>query len=412
MPLDPKRQLGGRGPGTFNEDWFDAVVRHQIGLLRVTGGIRNQIFKLLDATEADMAAKIERRLRNHKGLTTPASVRRMQSVIAATRAARLTAWKQVDEVWLKEIVDLAKSQPEFMNSLLANSVPVEMGAALPPVSQLEAIVRTKPFEGKTLKEWAKDARRADLRRIEDQIKIGMVQGESSRDISRRVVGTKVQRGRNGVTEITRRNAAGITRTVVIGVSNQANRAFYEANTDVFSKELYTATLDGRTTLICSSLDGRQFPIGEGPIPPLHFNCRSVRVAVLDSGAVGDRPAREFTQKGLLREFTKQEGLPSISSRAGLPRGTKGQFDSFSRGRMRELTGTVPAKVSYQQWLTRQSTGFQNDTLGETRGVLFRKGGLKLDRFVNRAGDTIPLSQLAKANAKAFRDAGLDPKDFV
>ena len=43
----------------------------------------------------------------------------------------------------------------------------------------------------------------------------------------------------------------------------------------------------------------------------------------------------------------------------------------------------------QGWLGRQSAAFQDDVLGRTRGLLFRKGGLRLDRFVNRAGDELP-----------------------
>lgn len=90
---------------------------------------------------------------------------------------------------------------------------------------------------------------------------------------------------------------------------------------------------------------------------------------------------------------------------------KGSFDEFSRRRIRELTGRVPAKMTYQEWLTTQPATFQDDVLGKTRGKLFRKGGLTLDKFVNQAGDEIPLSDLARLHAEAFRAAGLDPVGF-
>ena len=142
------------------------------------------------------------------------------------------------------------------------------------------------------------------------------------------------------------------------------------------------------------------------------NCRSLRIAIIDGKAIGNRPARPFTQKQLLREFTKNQGVRPVGDRANLPFGLKKQYDTFAQGRMRELTGTIPAKVTYQQWLTRQSAAFQDDTLGITRARLFRKGDLQLPRFVNRAGDEIPLNQLARTARKAFIQAGLDPEDFL
>lgn len=315
-------------------------------------------------------------------------------------------------MWVQEMVNLAKAEPDFADGALKTVVPVVMETTLPPVSLLRSIVTSQPFQGKTLREWASSIARADLERIEGQIKIGLVQGEPSDAIARRVVGTVAQRGRNGVTEITRRNAAAITRTAVNAISNQARREFFKANSDVFQEELYVATLDSRTTPICRANDGKRFPIGQGPIPPLHFNCRSLRVAALDGEAIGSRPARSFTQRQLLREYARREGIRVPASRDALPYGHKGAFDKFSQARVRELTGRVPSKVSYGEWLKRQTREFQDDVLGNTKARLFRRGGLDLDRFINRQGDELTLSQLARRERDAFIAAGLDPEDFL
>lgn len=412
MAIDPSRQVPGEAV-TSNELFFDALVRHQIGLLRLSGSIRNDIFKIMDATEADIAATITKRLAGRTGLNTPVDVRRMQSLLKAIRAPRLKAWDDITELWVKELTDLAVAEPLFVDAALKTVVPVILSTTIPATALLKSIVTFRPFEGKTLRQWASSIKATDLRRIEDQIRIGMIQGESSAAIARRVVGTARQRGRDGITEISRRAAAGITRTAVIGISNQAKREFYKANSSLFTEELYVATLDARTTPICRSLDGKTFPIGIGPIPPLHFNCRSVRIAIIDAQVIGNRPAKPVTQQILLREFSAQQGIsPAVTSRAALPRGTKGMFDTFSQARIRELTGTIPAKVSYQTWLGRQSVMFQDDVLGKARGRLFRRGNLTLDRFVNRQGDEILLSQLAQTDREAFIAAGLDPEDFL
>lgn len=392
-------------PDNVNEAYFDAMVRHQIGLLRVSGRVRNRIWRILDETERDLADQIRRRLRNNR------SVARQEALIASIRALRSDAWKRSAQAWREEILQIAQEEAPFLVRALQTVSPVTLDLIIPNSALLRSIVTSQPFEGKTLRQWASDIRRADLDRIEQQIRIGLTQGETSAVIARRIVGTVRQRGRNGVTEITRRAAEGITRTVINGVTNQAKREFFLANSDILDEEIYVATLDSRTTPVCRGLDGQRFPLGEGPIPPLHFNCRSLRVASIDGEAIGNRPMRNFTERQLLREYATARGIRIPTRRADLPRGHKGQFDDFRRTRIRELTGQVDANLTYDSWLRRQSHDFQDDVLGPTRARIFRRGDLTLDRFVNRQGDELTLAELARRETDAFRSAGLDPEDF-
>jgi SPP1 gp7 family putative phage head morphogenesis protein len=409
MAIDPKNQLPG-GADTVNEDFLDSLVRHQIGLMRLSGGIRNQIVDLLNATESDVADAIRRRLRSGGGIdgATAARLRVLERIVRRIREA---AWDRVDQVWLNEMVALAQAEPVFMAQALRTVSPVLLDTVIPSTALLTSLVKERPFDGKTLKQWSSKIREDDISRIMDQVRIGMVQGEGAAAIARRVVGTVGLRGTDGVTEITRRNAAAITRTAVNHFSNQARREFFKSNKSVLKEEQYVATLDSRTTPVCRSLDGERYPVGEGPIPPLHFNCRSLRVGVLDGEVLGQRPQKPVTERGLLRQYTERNGLKTVTRRRDLPRGHRGSFDQFSRRIIRDVTGPIPAKVTYQQWLTRQSAAFQDDVLGPTRARLFRRGGLTLDKFVNRSGDQINLHDLARLDRQAFINAGLDPEDF-
>ena len=396
---------------TANEEFLDALLRHQIGLMRLSGSVRNQIIEILDRTERDLKDQIARRMR--RGLPSDnIAATRIKSLEKIVRNIRGQAWDEINVIWANEMKALAKAEPNFINQALRTTAPVTLSTVIPATADLIALISSSPFEGKVLKDWAKDIKQADLSRIMGQVRIGIVQGESSAAISRRVVGTAALRGANGVTQITRNNAAALTRTMVNHFSNQAKRLFYEANKDILDEEVYVATLDSRTTAICRSLDGQRFPIGIGPIPPLHFACRSLRVAVIDGQVLGRRPTKSSTDKQLLREYARSQGLPAVSSRGALPRGHRGLFDNFARRRVRELTGTAPADLTYDQFLKRQSVPFQDEVLGTTKARLWRKGGLTLDKFVNRQGDELTLSQLARSEQNAFRAAGLDPDNFT
>lgn len=395
---------------TINEELFDALVRHQIGLLQVSAGIRKRILAILDRTEQDIFDRILGRLANMDPDNVGRNLSRAEVLSRIIKTARADAWSKITKELVDSMVAVAKMEPEFTSQAVRAVAQVQLDLIIPAASTLRSIVTEKPFEGRLLREWARDIAREDLKRIDDAIRLGMTQGEGAADIARRVVGSARLRGSDGVTEITRSRATALVRTAVNHYANQARREFVNENSNIFKHEQFVATLDARTTPVCRANDGKTFKTGVGPIPPLHWNCRSTRVPVLDGVALGQRPQRQFTEKQLVKEFADKEGI-AARSRDALPRGMKGLYDKFAARRMRELTGTTAASVTYQAWLTRQTASFQNDVLGATRAKLFRKGKLTLDRFVNRQGDEISLHDLAKREKAAFIRAGLDPSAF-
>lgn len=397
---------------TSNQYFWDAIIRHQIHLLRYSGWVRNKINELLDQTEPELAALIEKRLNATKGMRKPADVKRFYALIEAIRALRDGAWNQARALLEGEALELAGAEAKFVQQALTLALPVVIDTVLPPASQLREIALSRPFEGRLLKEWAAKLQADDLHRIRTQIQYGMVSGEDSATIARRVIGTGILNGDDGVTSTTRRQVQAIVRTAVQHVANNVRAEFTASNTDLFEEEVIIATLDGRTTPVCRALDHKRFPVGKGPLPPLHIACRSIRVAVIDPEFIGERPAKPTTEEMLVREYKREAGLApkGRNTRQNLPYGHKTKYDAFSRKRIREITGPIPASTTYDQWLRTQSEEFQNDVLGITKAKLFR-AGMKLDKFIDRKGDEINLAQLAKKDAQAFIAAGLDPKKY-
>lgn len=406
-----KDELGVDLLRNANRDLFDAMLRHQIMLLKMDRTVRDDIFRILDATEKDLAKQIASRLGD--GGRSMLGSRRLQLLENVIKNTRLQAWDQVTEKWIEDLVQVAKTEVETVKGITQTASPVVLEMVLPSVSQLKSMAKTNPFQGKTLKQWADNIADADIQRMMDQIKIGLVQGETGDQIAARIVGSAKLKYTDGVTQITRNNAEAITRTAVNAFTHAAREEFFDANPDVFDRERFVATLDSRTTPQCRANDGKVYPRGSGPRPPLHFNCRSVRVPFFSDDALYKRPARATTEKGLLREFAEAEGLSKIpTSRDQLPFGYKTLYDNFARGRIRAATSVVPGTETYQTWLARQPRQFITDVLGPTRAKLFADGKLALDKFVDGQGRTMTLSDLARTHASVFRSAGLDPEDFL
>lgn len=68
------------------------------------------------------------------------------------------------------------------------------------------------------------------------------------------------------------------RTKTTEVFNKGRLEFFNGIEFIWGYQ-YSAILDGRTTPICAGLHGKRFKKGTEPVPPMHFNCRSVLVPI-------------------------------------------------------------------------------------------------------------------------------------
>lgn len=391
---------------TTNEQLLDAIIRHQVYLTRYSATVRNRINSILNKTEAELAMRIRDQLRDTAGVTTSVEWKRLQALLASLEGVRREGWDAASAFLLEDLEALAYAEPIVMDDLLKELLLVEVTTVMPTPNMLKSIALSRPMEGRILKDWADSMAAEDVRRIHTAVQAGMVAGEDSATIARRVVGTGALLGADGVTQMTRRQVEAVVGTAVSHVANGARNEYFKGNADIVSEEQFIGTLDNRTTPICRANDGMRYPLGKGPIPPLHFRCRSLRVAVIDGTLLGDRPAKPVTEKMLVKEFAKKNDLGDVTSRADLPRGVKGAYDAYARKRVRELTGPVPASETYQTWLKKQSHDFQDEILGVEKAKLFRDGDLTLDKFVDMAsGREFTLDELRGKYPSAFAKAG-------
>lgn len=395
-------------PLGLNDRVFDALVRHQILLGRMAAGFSEAYAAILNPSETRMRELLLERLGPISQANTPANRNRVRRLIQLAVDARREAWDTLFRRMRRDLNSVVRAELDFLIATYSSLAPVELRLQRPSLAR---VVSGTVFDGNNLDGWLRRTRATDLTTIRASIQRSATQGDSPAVAGRRLTGTRAQRGRNGLTQSTRNNLAGLARTSVVAMTNVTGTRLAAANVGVFGQEWFAAVLDGVTTPICRSLDGNIYDIGEGPIPPLHYGCRSRRVPLIDGEKIGNRTATPLFRRRLLREFTDANGLDRVRRRADLPRGFKGRFDAFRRRRAFEVIGpNEPATVNYQQWLRRQSSQFQDDVLGVTRARLFRQGGLTLDRFVDRSGRQITLSELARRDRQAFVDAGLDPDD--
>lgn len=398
-------------PKSANDELHDALVRHQTYLLRYSSGLSNEAIKMLKDSEDELVKLLRKHVKPGSPMT---KVKDWVTSVKAIRECvkpRLATWKDCYELVSQQLEEFATVEAQFQKLAYETAAPVILSLTLPSEALLEAIATHQPFEGALLKQWFDNLAQADARRIAKAVQDGMVAGEGMDRIVDRVIGTGAMRGRDAVVATTNSQLSLVVRTAVQSVANAARDAFLEDNADIIEAELFVATLDSRTTPQCRDNDGKKFPLGKGPRPPLHIGCRSLRVAYFDGMSLGRRPFKASTEKMLLSEYASSHNLGNIKSYEDLPRGTKTPFNKWKAARVRELTGQVPADTDYSKFLASQSVKFQEDTLGITKSKLFRLGKLPLDRFVDINGRELTLKQIAQRDRQAFIDAGLDPDKY-
>lgn len=393
--------MGATAPVTAVDDAYKRLVLLQTYLLRYGKGTTKDFRRLLWQSTDKIRNIVYRYSEKLHGVPVRSQKFKTLTQQFAKEIAeeRNLAWKEVQTFSIEQIVEVGQSVQTAVAGIIEGALPVVVGVQLLPLPIVQSIVTSTPFQGRTLREWIQNNKVVDVERIVRNAKIGMVNGENAEQIARRVIGSSAVEYKDGQLVKAIRDMESVYLTVMNGIGNQVRSEVYRQNKDIVKEETFVATLDDRTTLVCASNDGRVFPIGEGPIPPLHFRCRSLRVVVFNVDNLLTRAAVPATEKMLLGEFAAANNLGAVSSYADLPRGFKTKYNGFKRKRLRELIGQVPATTTFETWLKDQSKAFQDEYLGKGKADIFREGKLTLSQFVTRDGYTLTLEQLKQLSTR-------------
>jgi SPP1 gp7 family putative phage head morphogenesis protein len=364
---------------SVNEELLDASIAHQIDLQYYSNGVVNRIMALLNKTDADLFTRLQAALERLPA--SQFSVERLEAVLGSLRALNAQVYASVSSEINSELRDLVDYEATYQKQLFDNVLPVQVSTQAVTVEQVYAAALARPFQGKLLREWMAGLEADKAIRIRDAIRMGYVEGQTINDIVKRIRGTRALQFKDGVIDITRRNAETIVRTAISHTASFAKDRFYDANASVIKSLKWHSTLDGRTSEPCRARDGKLYTLEHKPIGHslrwgggpgnFHFNCRSTSVAVTKSW----------------RELGIDADELSPSTRAS-------------------MDGQVPDDTTYEMWLRKKTLSFQEDVLGKTKAKLFRDGGLSIDRFSNNQGKSYTLQQLKIRDAEAFKKAGL------
>jgi SPP1 gp7 family putative phage head morphogenesis protein len=239
-------------------------------------------------------------------------------------------------------------------------------------NQIWKMAEERPLSstGELLEPWLDKLTEIEIQSAEGILRRANAESWTNKQIIQTFKGTRANRYTDGLLPKMGRANETIIRTAIQHLNSMGRMKVWEDNEAYIEGYQWVSTLDNRTSDQCRSLDGQKFRMGEGPLPPIHANCRSTTVAVVDS---------------------KYDFLDKDAKRAS-------------------KTGPVPINQTYYAWLKTQPAEFQDSVIGPTRGELLRNGGLDAEEFarlqLSSTFEPLTLEEMRKLVPGAFRKAGI------
>lgn len=364
------------------------IADHQARLQVIGANWGEEINNALDATEKKFLEKLQKELKNFDFVPNQKkTLEQLKKINEKLITIRAQAWIEAQASVTYECKKLAENEAKWAKRV-SKEMTGEKKLKDASETSLPRVVENTLSSGRTLQQWFDKVAADDASRIETIIRQGVSSGWTIDQIADNITGTAQNGYKDGVFNTTRREAVNMARTVCNGVANSAKLAFYQANDDVIIGVEILATLDGRTCPVCASLDRKRYKMDEqAPSLPLHNMCRCVLLPVTPASDFADeqRPMAkadfmaeaqrscEAKNKGekfseldddqkkklyyqAMREYEKRTGEPAYE----------------------QSDGAVSFREYFNKYMTEQQ---RKDWLGPERYKLWKKGTLKLDKFI-------------------------------
>lgn len=358
----------------------EAVARHTAWLHRAATAQVNDVNEIIDKSGETLARLLNDRLDN----LTPAELKAFTQGKYAT--SRLKGLRKELDKWTKALASevtqasfdgfekLAGYEASYARDTLAGAIEDELPKAPTAAAAMKA-AKDSPVLGQMLDELVSDVTGPVKKRVYATMRQGISEGQTNQQIVRALRGTKALNYKDGALQTTRVAAERMVRTGRNHVSNTAYDETYQALG--VDEVVDVATLDGRTSAYCASIDGRRHKVGTAhPTPPYHPNCRTMQAPSLDGDVMGKRP--------YVKAFKPVGKVPKSE-------------------RPKNMTGQVSAKTTYSDWFARQPASFQREWLGDKRYKLYRDGGYTIDKFVDPVRGKLTLDELRAKDRETFKE---------
>ena len=190
----------------LNDDIADALVKHDVGLQRLSNATVRKIVALLNRSDRRI---FERLLADDIPQLSKA---RQNALLSDIRRIVQSVYEDATGPLQIDLERLGQYEVEYQGDLLDRTIPVDFNTIRPSENQILAAVNSRPFQGRLLREWYQDLERGAFARLRNGIRAGIVEGRTTDQMVRELRGTRAQGYKDGILQVSRRAAEVTVRT--------------------------------------------------------------------------------------------------------------------------------------------------------------------------------------------------------
>lgn len=366
---------------------FDAILRRALAVERNTRGLVADMNKVIEEAGRSLGSELQDRLDNLTPAELTALTRyrtgqridklptRVQGVVKFVDGWAKDLRQAILSTWQDGATEFVQGEADFAQDLM-KAVLVEAPTAAVSADAIYRTAMEAPVLGRFVEDGLREVSEATRGRVYARVREGVGQGQTNAEIVRSLRGTKSMNFRDGVLKTTNNELQALVRT---GRSHLSNVTYDETYRALGVEEVvFVATIDGRTTLRCSSLDSTTYIVNDSyPRPPLHWGCRSVIAPYFGGRIAGKRPyVKAFKPIRRIRKADRPD----------------------------DMVGQVLASTSMSEFLKRpDNAAFARQYFGDTRYKLFKEGKLSIKQMVRADGTKYSIAELRARHAKDFAE---------
>lgn len=361
---------------TAADNIADRFIQHDVNLLRVQAQQRLVILQELQLLEASLIKAIQ----EHSAETFTKA--RQQALLKQVRTAIATSYGTIATEHIDQLQQMAEHESQMAGKFVNQAINATVMSVGVPDAVIKSLTSDQTILGAPVRNiWKGEASKVNQAFI-SQMRQGILAGETTDQLVRRVRGTAANRFQDGILQKRKSTVEMLVRTSAQSVLNDARLETFKNNDDVLNGYQLLVTLDQRTSSICQARSGFAWGFDGKPLPgtptnedfpgppPYHPNCRSSLLPVLKSyGDILDDPHLDAKAEKELRK---------------LPRDTQSSMD-----------GAVAGNLDYPAWFATKGNDFQKEVLGPGKYLLYKEGKLSLRDLIDVRGRPLSLAELKK-----------------
>jgi hypothetical protein len=249
---------------TANDEILDRAISHAVDTEKYSNSVVRKIIALLNVSNERLAIELQAAIL--KAPKTRFNIERLESLLLSVNSLLKESFYLTNDQLQLELEDFTKYEVSFQAMTLQDALPAFVNVGTVTGEQVFAVAMSRPFQGVMLKDALNGISETTQRKIKQTISAGIIEGRTTDQIVREIIGTRANKYADGLMQKSRRDVEAVVRSSISHVAAYGREAVSKKNEDIIKAVKWLSTIDLRTSPECRIRDDKIYtPVTHKPI---------------------------------------------------------------------------------------------------------------------------------------------------